>query len=136
MSLQPVSANINHCKKAEVIANHLPTKHIRRDIGPSLLLIHSHERIPIPYINSCVKNLVPQAITYSDDKPNTTNAFNPQSKISNLSFSTITHQPNANESSAFEMTAGGAPPDSNQLLIQKAKNKNKIIDWVIQQIEL
>lgn len=31
----------------------------------------------------------------------------------------------------FEIITGGMPSNGNQLLIQKAKNGNKMIDWVM-----
>lgn len=100
------------------------------------LPIYSRKRSPIPHIYSWVKSLLPQIINYSRDKSNMTSIFNPQSEISNLLSFITTHQLNTNEFPTFEMIISSTPPDGNQLLIQKAKNKNKMIDQVMQRIEL
>lgn len=117
MPLQSVSANINCHKKVEATANYLPAKCIRRNMGPFLFPIHNCKKSFIPHKNSCVKSLMPQAINYNSNKPNTISVFYLQSEINNLPSPTIAHQTNTNESSTFEMTVGGAPPNDNQLLI-------------------
>lgn len=91
MFLQFVFVNINYRKRVETIANHLLAKRIRCNMGLFLLPIHSCKNSSIPHTYSHVKNLVPQVITHSGDKPNTTSVFNLQSKISNLPSSIITH---------------------------------------------
>lgn len=91
MFLKPVSTNINCCKRVKAIANHLPAKQIRRNMGPSLLPIYNCKRSPIPHTYSHVRSLVSQAITHSSNKPNTTNAFNSRSEISNLPSPTTAH---------------------------------------------
>lgn len=101
-----------------------------------LLPIYSRKRSPIPHMYSWVKSLLPQIINHSRDKPNMTSIFNPQSEISNLLSFITTHQLITNEFPTFEMIVSSTPPDGNQLLIQKAKNKNKMIDQVMQRIEL